>query len=158
MPLQIRDETAGTVLLTIGDDGLVCFGAGTPVSPLTVSSIAVVDNNGLISNQRVPSSALVGARGSVNVGPGQLAMVETLPGRRATAQIDADFPAVRLEYSPGGNGIPAGCKTPVPSWTDTSHRIIALTNGGFSIRSGDVDHSEGRCTSPNSSTVDYRWM
>ncbi len=33
MPLYIKDETAGVLLLTIDNNGLICFGDGTPVKP-----------------------------------------------------------------------------------------------------------------------------
>lgn len=158
MPLVIRDETAGVVLVTIGDDGLVCFGEGTPVSPLTVSSIAMVDNNGLISNQRVRSNALAGAHGSVNVGPGQTVVVSTMPGRIPTVALDIGFPSFLVTFTPASPGVPAFCNPPTPDWNSTSHKLTGLTAGQFSVHSNDIDHTAGMCTSPNPTSIDYRWM
>ena len=46
--IQIKDETAGVLLLTIDDTGQMCFGNGTPINMLTLDSYGVVDRDGVI--------------------------------------------------------------------------------------------------------------
>lgn len=165
MPLIIADETAHVVLLTIDNTGLICFGDGTPVSQLTIAGTAVVDADGLVSNQRANSDSFVPVSGSVSVLPGNVVSIDTLSGRLPTVQLLTDWPQQTIPWVPAaidpdtGMTIPAHCGIPDPDYLFTSKKVVNLTSGSFGIRSQDLDRSPGHvCPGPNTPNVDYRWF
>jgi hypothetical protein len=164
MSIRITDETAGVLLLTIDNAGLICFGNGAPVSALSVNGTAVVDHDGLITNQRVSSNALAAASGTVYCPAGGTASVTTLAGRKPTVQLDSEWPARRAIYHPEGSGGGSG-HTPTPEycefidlWDRTVHEITGVSNGSFTLRNNDQPDDLGLCFINHSDTVVYRWI
>jgi hypothetical protein len=165
MALVLADETAHVVLLSISNSGLICFGDGTPVSQVTIAGVAVIDSNGLVSNQRANSDSFVPVTGSVTVMPGNVVNIDTLAGRVPTVQLETDWPMQEIDWVPssippgGGPTIPAHCDVPSPDYMFTSKKIVNLTTGQFGIRNQDLDRSPGHvCPGPNSPNVNYRWF
>lgn len=160
MPLRITDETAGVLILTIDNSGLICFGNGTPVSALSVNGTAVVDSAGLITNQRVNGSSLVPTSGTVNCAPGFFTTVTTLSGRRPTVQLDTVWPAVRATHVPFSSGppaIPEHC-TSTNLWASTVHKISGVADGSFTVRNNDQPDDSGLCGTGHSDDTTYRWI
>lgn len=154
MPLQITDKTAGVLLLTIDNTGLICFGNGTPVSAVTVGSVAVIDTNGNITNERAVSTSFTVASGSVAVAPGEVVTVTTLSGFSATVQLDATWPCVRTVHNIG----PPDTCVSTDVYTTPSHTLIGGQQGKFTVVNHVITDDTGFCANPVPDTVTYRWM
>lgn len=154
--IQIRDETAGVLLLTIDNNGLICLGNGTPVSAVTVNGIAVIDGNGQITNQRAPGSALAPTTGSVTVNNGGTATVATASGRMATVHLDTDWPAQTSVYVID-NG-PAHCQF-TNIYTTPVLVVKTPQAGQFTVWNRNQQDDSGQCNiGDGTATGTYRWF
>jgi hypothetical protein len=156
MPIQIRDVTAGVLLLTIDNTGLICFGNGTPVDQLSVNGVATIDSHGLITNQRLFGSGLVPTTGTVICPPGNIVSVATLSGRTPTVQLDTNWPAVTTSYV-NKPGTPAHCEFTY-NYAQKVHRLQGLSVGGFGVRNNDLPDDMGLCSTGHSDDAIYRWF
>lgn len=155
--LQIKDETAGVLLLTIDNTGLICFGNGTPVTQLTINGTGVIDSNGRITNQRVNSGSLAMSTGTVTVQPGQTASVTTLSGVSPTVQLDTSYPSQKATYIPTNGSVAAHCQfDSLPAFP--VHSVNSVTLGGFSVLNHCQPDDQGLCTLTVSMTATYRWI
>lgn len=168
MALKITDITAGAsnILLTISNNGLICFGNGTPVSLVTINGIATIDSNGNITNQRAVSSSLAPTTGTIFVSPGQHVTVTTLPGVVPTVQLDSTWPNLSMTHVPASGGTPPiadHCES-TPIYTSTSHTFTAVgggtvtTAGFFNIWNVTQPSDDNFCQTGIPDAVTYRWM
>lgn len=153
MAIQIKDETASLLLLSIDNNGLICLGNGTPVSQLTIGGTAVIDIHGLITNQRIGASSLVATTGSITVAHNTVGIVNTIPGVRPVVQLEALWPAKSTLYN---------SQTRFCSFTMLYgvrvHTIQAVGVGSFTIANSTIPDPTGNCPTGMSDTVTYRWM
>jgi hypothetical protein len=154
MPLYVKDETAGVLLLTIDNNGLICFGDGTPVNQLSIHGIGVIDENGLIINGRLGSEGMAPSSGSVTVSAGAVVFLSTLPGLIPTVQVDAYYPNIRMKHQL----VPVNQCVSVNDYTLASHAVRGVSVGRFSIWSFTQNSEDGTCLTPISDEVNYRWM
>jgi len=154
MALQIRDETAGVLLLTIDNNGLICFGDGTPVNQLSIHGIGVIDANGFIVNQRLGPDGIAPASGYVSVPPGGTATLTTLPGIVPTVQLDATWPNIRTVYVPGP---PSRCNS-ISVYNNCSHTKFGNYAGEFRVTNTTQMDDLALCPTGIPDEVRYRWM
>lgn len=153
MGLLITDVSAGAVLLTIDNSGLICLGSGAPVSQITISGTAVVDSSGNITNLRAPGSSMAPTSGTVTVNPGSSVTVTTLSGVKPTVQLDAHYPNIKMTHQ----HVPVDQCISTNVYNQPSHTARAQS-GQFLVTSLTQDSDDGVCTTPISSDITYRWM
>jgi hypothetical protein len=154
MPLYVKDETAGVMLLTIDNSGLICFGDGTPVNQLSIHGIGVIDENGFIQNGRLGSEGMAPSSGTVAVGPNQSVVLSTLPGVHPTVQLDASWPNVHMQHQL----LPVSQCVATNFYNIASHSIFGWLAGEFRIRNNAQNSDDGVCIVPIADDVNYRWM
>jgi hypothetical protein len=154
VPLYIKDETAGVLLLTIDNNGLICFGDGTPVNQLSVHGIGVIDENGLVVNGRLGSEGMAPSSGTVTVGPNQSVLLNTLPGIIPTVQLDAYWPNVKMQHVL----IPVDHCVSTNLYNLASHSVRGAQAGAFRVFNNTQPSDDGVCTTPITDDVNYRWM
>jgi hypothetical protein len=154
MPLYIKDETAGVLLLTIDNNGLICFGDGTPVNQLSIHGIGVIDENGLIVNGRLGSEGMAPSSGTVTVAPGQSVLLNTLPGIIPTVQLDAYWPNVRTTHQL----VPIDRCVKTNLYNQASHSVRGAGAGGFRVFNNTQPSDDGECSTGITDDVNYRWM
>lgn len=156
MSIQIRDETASMLILSIDNSGLICLGNGTPVSLLTIGGTAVIDIHGLITNQRIGASGLTPTTGSITVTPGAVGVVTTISGVRPVVQVEGAWPARSTLFHTSGPL--TGTCTATQLYGIQVHMIQAVSVGHFSIANFNQPDSSGSCPTGQSDSVTYRWM
>jgi hypothetical protein len=90
--IQVRDETAATLLITIDNNGNMAFGNGTPINRLTLDGYGLIDDQGNIT-YGVVSGSFGEVAGSANAGIFQATTILTQSGRIPTVQINTTYPA-----------------------------------------------------------------
>jgi hypothetical protein len=153
MGLKITDVSAGVVLLTIDDSGLICLGSGVPVTQLSINGIGVVDSQGNITNLRAPGSSMSPTSGTVTVLPGGSAAVATLPGEVPSVQVDAFWPSIRTQHIL----VPLNHCVTTNIYNSASHRARPLT-GQFRVFNTTAPSDDGQCPTGIPDEISYRWM
>ena len=133
MSIIIKDETANAVVLTIDNNGNMCFGDGTPINRLTLDGYGIIDSNGFITHG-VNSGTLTYVSGSVNVGIQHVATISTLAGRMPTVQLDTQYPAMSyaLDFDTSTDP-PTGVESSSPQYGQTVHTLLIVRPGNFAI-------------------------
>ncbi len=96
MPIIIKDETAGAVVMTIDNNGNLAFGDGTPINMLTLNGYCIIDSLGYIVHG-LGSSAVIPASGSVRVPTNQKVRVYGIPGITPVVVCDTSYPAASYQ-------------------------------------------------------------
>lgn len=165
MPIFVRDETANAPILTINNDGTMCFGDGTPISMLTLAGYGIIDSNGHITHGLGTQSG-VPVSGTVNCGIHQTINITTLAGRIPNIQLDTQYPASNyfISFQDPNNPQNGGSESVTPQYARTEH-MTGPFGGGFSII--NMNTGDGNVDNPNSEYYDpnlnfapciYRWI
>lgn len=156
MPIFIKDETAGRLVLTIDNNGNMAFADGTPINMLTLGGYGIIDSEGYIVHG-LGSSTAVPESGSVTCGFGQSVSVTTLAGQVPIVQLDTRVPANSYSVNPGGG--------PVTTPIDNSTLHAATPDFGSFVIFNENQATEEFMANPTfarlpnqNADVTYRWM
>ncbi len=167
MPINVRDETAGVLILTIDNNGQMAFGNGTPIDMLTINGYGIIDSNGHII-QGLGSSAAVPASGMTNAIPGQIVTINTIAGRQPNVQVDTRtatsyFIDLRDPSDPtqGGTESVTGLNLPQCIGEPFVGGFILFSNDEYDqfVSDPSGDYYDASIFAPSSqNTVIYRWI
>jgi hypothetical protein len=165
MPILVRDETANVAILTINNDGTMCFADGTPISMLTIAGYGIIDSNGHVTHG-LGSSAGVPVQGTINVGIGHTATITTIAGRIPNVQIDTNYPAQNyfMDFRTPGDPTSGGSESVTPINQLCVHSADPSSGGIRFTNNNSADQYILDSTGPyydanlNTAGLVYRWI
>jgi hypothetical protein len=152
MPIVVRDETANVAILTINNDGTMCFGDGTPINMLTLQGFGIIDSNGHVTHG-LGTTAGVPVTGAGNCGIHQSLVINTISGRIPNIQIDTQYPANNyfIDFRTPGDPTSGGTESVTPQPAFTVHMAGPFA-GGFGL--ANENNGDGFVDNPGSSFYD----
>jgi hypothetical protein len=165
MPILVRDETANVPILTINNDGTMCFGDGTPINMLTLAGFGIIDSNGHVTHG-LGSSAGVPVQGAMNLGIRQTAVITTIAGRIPNVQLDTEYPATStfMDFRTPGDPTSGGTQSVQGLNSFCVHAAAPFPGGIGLVNNNQGDQYVTDSTGPfydaglNTAELVYRWI